>query len=222
MKLAIFDVDGTLVRSGSERAFGRHLIRAGRIGPRQLGAFSLGMIRLLPAAGIHVSKKNKCYLSGLNCEDVETLAAEFMHAWVAHNWIAPAVARLRALQARGDTVALLSGTPEFILRPLAATLGIDHFVGSIPARHQGRFVAALPTLHPFGDAKRTITQRLLEQFGVDWCDVSAYGDSIYDLSLLEQAGEPVVVGPDRRLRAIAQARRWEVIEATLQDRAEVL
>lgn len=219
MRLALFDVDGTLVRSGSERALGRHLVRTGQLGPQQLVAYALGMVRLLPAAGIHVSKKNKCYLSGLDCEQVEALAAQFIAGWAPQHWLDPAVERLRSLQSRGDEIVLLSGTPDFILKPLAAMLGVRHFVGSMPARQAGRYVASLPALHPFADAKRSIAAKLVEQFGVEWRDVSAYGDSIYDLDLLERAGEPVAVGPDRRLRRVAVARGWEIIEIAAADPA---
>lgn len=219
MRVAIFDVDGTLVRSGSERAFGRYLVRAGKLGPRQLLAFAFGMLRLLPAAGIHVTKKNKCYLSGLRCSEVERLAAEFVTGWADAHWIEPAVQRLRSLQARGDTIVLLSGTPEFILRPIAERLGVSRYVGSVPERRDGKFIATLPTLHPFAEAKRTLAQRLLEEYGAAWEQVSAYGDSAYDLPLLERVGEAVAVGPDRALRHAARQRGWEIIEYSGSQRA---
>ena len=78
MRLAIFDVDGTLVRGSSERLFWRYLAARGRQGPRQIAAYLLFLVRYLPTGGIHTLKKNKAYLCGLERADVAALAAEFV------------------------------------------------------------------------------------------------------------------------------------------------
>jgi phosphoserine phosphatase len=48
----------------------------------------------------------------------------------------------------------------------------------------------------------------------DWADVEStfYTDSINDLSLLEKVTHPVATNPDQRLRAIADARGWRILE----------
>lgn len=219
MRLAIFDLDGTLVSSGSERAFWRYLARHGHQGPRQVLAFAVSFARHLPAAGIHITKKEKAYLAGLNCAEIDTLAEDFVARWAPEHWLAATVQRLEQLQRRGDTIALLSGTPDFLLRPLAAELGVKYFLGSVPASRNGSYRAALPVVHPFAEAKLALAAKLLKQLGLQWADVSAYGDSIYDLPLLQQVGEAVAVNPDRRLRTVANARGWEVIEAQESKRA---
>ncbi len=47
MKLAIFDIDGTLVRGSTERLFWRYLAARGRQGPRQVLAYLLFLVALL-------------------------------------------------------------------------------------------------------------------------------------------------------------------------------
>jgi phosphoserine phosphatase len=49
---------------------------------------------------------------------------------------------------------------------------------------------------------------------LDWADVAVtfYSDSTNDLPLLERAHEPVATNPDPRLRAIAQARGWRILD----------
>jgi FMN phosphatase YigB (HAD superfamily) len=64
MKLAIFDIDGTLVRGSSERLFWRYLAARGRQGPKQVFSYLLFLLRYLPTGGIHTIKKNKAYLCG--------------------------------------------------------------------------------------------------------------------------------------------------------------
>lgn len=219
MKLSVFDLDGTLVHGGSERAFFRYLAANRRLGPRQLASFAVGFARYLPAAGIHVAKKNKAYLAGLRTDEVEALAAEFAPHWLRSHWVEPAVQRLKQCQRRGEQIWLLSGTPDFLLKPVAAELGVRNYCGSLPASHDGVYRSALPALHPFGDAKATLVAKIATQFCVKWRDIAAYGDSIYDVPLLARVGEAVVVNPDRRLRAVAVARGWEIIEAQRTSRS---
>src|SRR6185503_10956454 len=78
MKLAIFDIDGTLVRGSSERLFWRYLLMHGRQGPRQILAYLLFLVRYLPTCGIVTVKKNKAYLCGLRADDVAGLARDFV------------------------------------------------------------------------------------------------------------------------------------------------
>jgi len=73
MRLAVFDIDGTLVRGSSERAFGRYLARRGLLGPRQIAAFLALGLRTLPSAGRHTLKKNKGYLAGPAIAEIDRL-----------------------------------------------------------------------------------------------------------------------------------------------------
>jgi phosphoserine phosphatase len=56
-------------------------------------------------------------------------------------------------------------------------------------------------------------EQVLSRLGVERVDY-AYGDTALDIPLLEHAGHPVAVYPDEKLRAVAQARGWEIIGAT--------
>ena len=78
MKLAIFDIDGTVVRGSSERLFWRYLLRRGRLGPEQMFAYLLFLVRYVATGGVHTIKKNKAYLTGLRSVEVAALAREFV------------------------------------------------------------------------------------------------------------------------------------------------
>ena len=63
------------------------------------------------------------------------------------------------------------------------------------------------------EGKVTRVQAWLTSRGLDWeaVDSTFYSDSINDLPLLEQVNHPVATNPDDRLRAIAQARGWRIL-----------
>ncbi|MDX1430958.1 MAG: HAD-IB family phosphatase [Gammaproteobacteria bacterium] len=212
MRLAIFDIDGVLVRRSSERAFWKYLLHHKRQRPRQLLSWLLCLFRYLPAVGVHAVKMNKSYLAGLDRRDVETLAESFAAEWAPRNWYEPAVRRLEEHQLRGDTVVLLSGTLEPLASSMAALLRVRYVIGTLPAHRNGIYLASLPALHPFSSAKLVIADKLLRELGADWSSLTAYGDSYHDLALLDAAGEAVAVRPDRRLRGIALARNWAILE----------
>ena len=211
MRLAIFDVDGTLVRGSSERLFWRYLAARGRQGPRQIAAFLLFMLRYLPTGGIHTIKKNKAYLCGLKSADVAALADEFVATRLLPRLNDAILQRLRQHVLRGDAVVLLTGTLDPIAQSLARRLGVRHVCATLCSERNGRYLAQPPETHPFGAAKLGLSRQLAVQIGLDLKTATAYGDSRHDLYLLEAVSEAVAVSPDRGLLTAALARDWEII-----------
>ena len=66
----------------------------------------------------------------------------------------------------------------------------------------------------FREGKVSRVQRWLGDRGLDWdrADVTFYSDSTNDLPLLERANRPVATNPDPRLRAVALARGWRILD----------
>jgi HAD superfamily hydrolase (TIGR01490 family) len=214
MTLAIFDIDGTLVRGSTERRFWRYLLVRRRQGPRQILAYLWFLVRFLPRYGAHVAKKDKAYLVGLTTADVAALAFEFVASDIVPRLCGPAVQRLQQHLRRGDAVALLSGTLEPIARALALHLGAQHVCATVCAESEGRYLANPPRAHPFGAAKLELAAELAARLGTTLEHASAYGDSMHDLILLAAVGAPVAVGPDRRLLRAARANAWDIVAVT--------
>jgi HAD superfamily hydrolase (TIGR01490 family) len=213
MRLALFDIDGTLVRGSSERLFWLYLATRGKQGPQQVLDYLLFLVRYLPTGGVLTIKKNKAYLSGLEANDVAELAAEFVEARLVRRLYEPAVQRLKQHQRRGDLVVLLSGTLEPIARALAGHLGVRHVCATLCSERHGRLLAQPPETHPYGAAKLNLARQLARQLDADLAQASAYGDSVQDVFLLEAVGRPVAVNPDARLLDVALERDWEIIGA---------
>ncbi|MBL8200292.1 MAG: HAD-IB family hydrolase [Chromatiales bacterium] len=212
MALAVFDIDGTLVAGpGTEKRLFWLLLRLGWLRPGQLGAFLRFGAAHAAAYGRHTWKKNKAYLAGLPCAGVEALVSGWVARSVPRWWFAPCVDRLRRHQAAGDTVVLLSGTPQFLADALARELGVTRAIGTLCAARAGRFLAEPPLRHPLGAAKLELVKQLCADLGVPATDLFAYADSVHDLPLLRFAGHPVAVRPDPGLRAAAAAAGWEML-----------
>jgi HAD superfamily hydrolase (TIGR01490 family) len=211
MKLAIFDIDGTLVDGSTERRFWRYLVRHGRQGPRQVFAYCRFWLRFRAVYGAETTKKNKAYLAGLAVAEIESLAARFVTTEIVPRLYAPAVTRLQQHLRRGDAVVLISGTLEPIARALAATLGVQHVRATVCRQRDGTYLADPPEVHPFAAAKLALATKLAAQLGADLRQASAYGDSRHDLAMLEAVGNPVAVRPDGPLLATARGNHWDII-----------
>lgn len=219
MKLAVFDIDGTLVRGASERMFWWYLFLRGRLGPRQLLAFLLFMLRYLPTGGIHTPRKNKAYLSGLRVDDVEALARSFVAEKLTGRLYEPAVQRLKQHLARGDVVVLLSGTLLPVARALGDLLGVRYVCATLMSQRNGVFLAQPPEIHPYDAAKLSLVKEVAAELGIEMRRVSAYADSGHDYFLLAAVGEPVAVRPDRALLAAALRHDWEIMSDPPPERA---
>ncbi len=211
MTLAIFDIDGTLVRGSTERRFWRYLAKRGRLGPRQLAAYVYFLLRYWPTFGLNVGKKNKAYLAWLRVDDIRALAGEFVASEIVPRLYTPAVQRLRQHLLRGDTVALLSGTLEPIATALAEHLGVVHVRATVCVERDGRYCAELPATHPFAASKVFAAAELVAELGQELRHAVAYGDSHHDLSLLKAVAIAVAVQPDERLAQAATTNDWEII-----------
>lgn len=210
MRLAVFDIDGTLVAGSTESAFARRLIGARRIGARQAYAYAVFAMRHM-RRGRRLAQIDKAYLAGLDYADLETLAARFVAEHVGAHLFEPAATRLRWHRDRGDEVLLLSGTLDCIARPLARMLGVESVCATQLAVEAGRCQARPPLRHPFGAAKATLLRHYASEHGFDLAEAFAYANSRHDIALLATVGKPVAVRPDRELLAMARRSGWEVI-----------
>lgn len=212
MALGLFDIDGTLVEDPScERRFFAFLRKHGHQPPARWLPHVARTIKGLVTDGPIALKTTKAYLAGMDVQEVEALADEWVAADAAGAFIKGALERLEAHRARGDDIWLLTGTPDFLAAALARHLDVAGYSASDMVAEDGRYTGAPPTRHPYGSVKQDIAVELVREFGIGSEDVVAYGNSIHDEAVLRWAGCAVAVWPDRRLAGVANAENWEII-----------
>jgi HAD superfamily hydrolase (TIGR01490 family) len=209
----LMDVDGTLLEGpSSERRFVRYLIQARYLGAQQVASALAFYALWWSKYGTQVGKKNKAYLAGLDVGPIEEMAAKFVHQDLSKRVRPSMLERIRKHQWAGQPVALLTGTPDFIARPLAAQLGVAALSATQCAQQDEVFIGCPPLVHPFGDGKLQSALALCAELKVPLEECVAYADSYYDLPLLHRVGIPVAVHPDRRLRQMALREGWGIVE----------
>ncbi|MFQ5934905.1 MAG: HAD family hydrolase [Acidiferrobacterales bacterium] len=206
------DVDGTLVQGASiERRFVAELWRRRMLKGQQISAGLAFFLRWGWRYGWLTAGKNKAYLTGLNVKDIEKLAEWFVTNNVVEQLRVSVTDRLVQHRKAGEHVALLSGAPDFLVRPLAKHLGVEYLRATVCMHKNGVFTPLPPVVHPFYKGKLDSANSLCRELTSDLSQCIAYADAIYDLPLLRKVAKPIVVYPDRRLRHAAEQAGWEIV-----------
>ena len=212
MRLALFDIDGTLIQNDSEVAWCRHLTRHEAFDMSGIDAYMHSYVH----GGFDFDEFMRFQLEPLTRVEqgrLESLRELFLEEEIRPEVSPSMLARIVEHRERGHALLAVSAAHDFIAAPICALLGLDEgrFTRGelLEGRHTGRYVE--PPC--FGAGKITHVDAWLDERGSSWAEVEEswfYSDSYNDLPLLERVDHPVAVRPDDRLRAAASAAGWEI------------
>lgn len=122
-----------------------------------------------------------------------------------------AAALIEADRAAGYEPVLVTGGLDFAMRPAAEHLGFDHLIANRMEFKDGIATGRIiePLLAEEGKVKAI--QEFVDRYNVDLGQSKAYSDSGSDAPMLEMAGYPAAVNPDKALAAIAAERGWPIL-----------
>jgi len=208
---AFFDVDNTLVPGQSiEIRFVRYLWKVGLLSNRVLIDSARYLLSNILSFSLSPLRERKVYLTGKRPEGVEPLAKWFVRSEICPRLAFKGTAALAQHQQAGHQVALVSGTPEFLITPLAQFLDVSHVLAAQLETNENGYTCRVLMPYPYGEAKRHLLRTFAETHGVDLAQSYAYGDSPGDIQVLESVGHPLVVNPIRGMARIARMHRWPV------------
>jgi HAD superfamily hydrolase (TIGR01490 family) len=118
----------------------------------------------------------------------------------------------RAHQARGAELVLVSGSFQDILGPIRSYVNADVLLCSELEVVDGVYTGVL-LQQVIGDGKWDVISRYIDGRGIELDKCFAYGDHVSDVCFMEKVGNPVVVGNEPRMVALAKQRSWRVLAA---------
>jgi HAD superfamily hydrolase (TIGR01490 family) len=151
-------------------------------------------------------------IKGVGKELLESMGREVFETKTSKAMRPELLDRIRSIKAEGGAVVLATSSLDFIVRPIADHIGAEAVLASGLEFDGGVCTGKLAGSALFGAAKRDAVRAFAKERGVDLADCAFYSDSIHDLPLLLEVGEPVAVAPDRRLRREARARGWLILD----------
>jgi HAD superfamily hydrolase (TIGR01490 family) len=215
VKLALFDLDNTLLAGDSDFEWAQFLIEQGVLDREVYEARNQEFYDQYKAGTLDIYAFLDFQLKPLSRHPRTVLEA--WHREFMQRRVLPMVrdsARELVERHRGDLRAVITATNSFVTGPIAREFGIEHLIATEPEESEGEFTGQVTDVPCFREGKVERLVRWLESQGrsLDSFEQSwFYSDSLNDLPLLARVTHPVAVDPDDTLRAHAQAHGWPVI-----------
>ncbi len=219
MNLTLFDLDGTLLPTDSDHAFGEFLIQLGwadgdthrQRNDAFYGDYQAGRLDMAAYVDFATSPWR-----GRGADELAAAQALFLER-VVQPALHPAALRLvQSHREQGDLLAIVTATNEFVTRPIAAMFGIDALIATELVRDPaGRATGAIAGTPAFREGKIARVRAWLAAQGRQIDDFPAstfYSDSTNDLPLLEHVSHPVATNPSPALERHARERGWPVLK----------
>ena len=216
MKLALFDLDHTLIPFDSGMAWTRFLVARGVL-PADAETVYLGYCQQYVDGTLDIRELHRVSvlpLASFGMARLRQWAAEF-EAEVAPQVPAQMRALVKKHQDAGHLCAIVTATTRFIAEPFGRVFGIADVLATRSLVIDDTLDGGIDGDPCFGVHKLAHVNEWLALRGtrLDALEQSwFYSDSASDLPLLEAVSDPVVVAPDGRLRARAAQSGWPVIE----------
>ena len=218
-KAAFYDVDGTLVKTNIVHTFGYYCMNQGNL----LGSAmkTAGLLASTPLfwATDKVNRKvfNELFyrLYAGQTEDRLVVLAEHMLEDLLKDAIYPAAYDLIEEARKANCkIVLVSGALDFTIAPLAKWLGADDVIANkmqfVNGVATGRVIP--PIIEGANKAQAIRNYCVEHKLALD--KSYAYSDSASDYTMLAIVGRPTAVNPDWRLRQLARAYEWPILDLT--------
>jgi HAD superfamily hydrolase (TIGR01490 family) len=222
MKLALFDLDHTLLPLDSDYAWGVFTSSIGWTDPVDFNLRNDEFYAHYKAGTLNIRDYVRFATAAVRRQGAassEAAHAHFMSAVIQPAIKPQAVALVREHQQRGDEVLIVTATNEFVTRPIAQAFGVAELIAVELERETatngtGWITGEIKGVPSFREGKITRVAQWLASRDLDWADVETtfYSDSMNDLSLLEKVNHPVATNPDEGLRMIATQRGWRILD----------
>ena len=217
-RLALFDLDHTLLPIDSDYSWGQFTITLGWTDPVEFARRNDEFYAHYQAGTLDIHEYVRFATKAFRLRGPE--AAAEGHRRFMQEVIAPAI-RPQALELverhrkAGDRLMVITATNEFVTRPIVELFGIPEMISvELERDANGWYSGEIKGVPSMREGKVQRLQLWLEQQGLGWDGVEAtfYSDSVNDLPLLSRVQHPVATNPDTRLRDHARQQGWPILE----------
>jgi HAD superfamily hydrolase (TIGR01490 family) len=217
-RLALFDLDHTLLPIDSDYAWGVFTQDIGWTDPKEFQQRNDEFYEHYKAGTLDIHDYVRFATDAVRSRgpaEAEVARLRFMRTVIQPAIRTEALSLIHGHRAAGDQLVIVTATNEFVTRPIANVLGVDELIAVELARdEQGWITGEIRGVPSAREGKVERVAQWLAARGLDWdrADITFYSDSTNDLALLEKVDHPVATNPDDRLRAIAAARGWRILD----------
>lgn len=217
-RLALFDLDHTLLPLDSDYEWGEFTIRLGWCDATEFKRRNAEYFEHYRAGTLDIHDYVRFATQALREQGPQ--AAAQAHLRFMDEVIRPAV-RPQALELverhrqAGAQVLIVTATNDFVTGPIAQVFGVSELIAvQLERDAQGQVTGEIVGTPSAREGKVQRMNEWLAQRSLAWADVETtfYSDSLNDLPLLEKVSHPVATNPDDKLRLLARERGWPILD----------
>ena len=218
MRLALFDLDHTLLPLDSDYSWGQFTVTIGWRDAETHTRANDAFYEQYKAGTLDIHEYIRFSVAPLaehGMEKSDAAHRRFMDEVILPAMRPAAIQLVFQHQVAGDEVLIVTATNEFVTRPIAQAFGVPELIAiELERDAAGNPTGEIRGTPSFREGKVARVEQWLASRGLSWADVTHscfYSDSINDLPLLEKVTEPVATNPDPRLSAVATERGWRIL-----------
>ncbi|MBI3527175.1 MAG: HAD family hydrolase [Betaproteobacteria bacterium] len=215
MRLALFDLDNTLLAGDSDFEWAQFLIEKEVLDREVYEARNRHFYEAYKSGTLDIHEFLDFQLKPLARHPRRQL--DQWHAEFMQKNILPIItqkARDLIDSHHDDARVVITATNSFVTAPIARELGIENLIATEPEEVGGEFTGRVRGVPSFREGKVERLKSWMAEHGIEWETVSEtwfYSDSLNDLPLLSIVSHPVAVDPDETLKEHALRHDWRVI-----------
>jgi len=216
---AYFDVDGTLVSTNllpptlhffSNQASVLQSLQ--RVGKALLDAPRMAMAELQDRRTFNEILYS--HYKGITSDRMEVLAKEIFEDILKPAIFPGALELIQCCKQAGQRVVLVTGSLQITTKHLTHYLGADDFIANRLEYKDGFATGKLLQPVVAGPEKSGLIVADAQQHGHDLRKCHGYSDSFSDVPMLSVVGHAFCLNPDKKLKKLAKAYRWPIIDIT--------
>jgi HAD superfamily hydrolase (TIGR01490 family) len=219
VRLALFDLDGTLLPGDSDHAFGQFLVRLGWADADEFARRNDAFFADYQQSRLNIAEYIDFITEpwrGRPLAEAQAASQRFIEEVIRPMLRPSALALVERHRRAGDHLAIVTATNDFVTRPIAAELGVADLIATeLEHDGHGRATGAIQGIPAFREGKVARVEAWLAGQGASLagCEKSIfYSDSTNDLPLLERVSDPVATNPGPALERLARERGWPVLK----------
>ncbi|MES2205300.1 MAG: HAD family hydrolase [Pseudomonadota bacterium] len=219
MKLALFDLDNTLLNGDSDAAWANYLIEQSILDPiahklendRFYSDYLNGTLDIHAWLNFQLTP-----LTLLPLEKLYKLRNDFINRIIRPIILEEGLKAIEHHRNQGDKLVIVTATNDFVTEPIAQLLGITQLIATQAEKtNEGRYTGKAFGTPAFREGKITRLNQWLatqNQTLADYTDTWFYSDSHNDIPLLSLVRNPVAVNPDEKLLQHARTLKWQIAD----------
>ncbi|MCF9027225.1 HAD family hydrolase [Acinetobacter nectaris] len=213
MKLALFDLDHTLIDTDSDHSWGEFLVTEGLVDETYHRQMNDKFYEDYKAGCLDPIAYNEFvfeFLTKNNHDTLQILHARFMKDVIRPMMRKEGFEKIEYHKQQGHEIVGITATSDFITTPIFHEFGITNVIATTAEQNNGIYTGKVEGMPCFQDGKLVRLKQWLD--GREVTESWAYSDSFNDRFLLEYVDHATVVTPDDKLTQLAQKKGWPILD----------